>query len=383
MLTLPVLPLMTAHANLFKGKKVLLRLDLNVPLLMNEIRSDFRLKTSLPTINFLRSMGAKVVIMSHLGSGNKEESLRPVCDYLSKMMPITFLDRLTDAENINIINNLRDGDVAMLENLRMDSREASNDPEFVSYLASLGDYYINDAFAVSHRDHASVTGLAKALPSFAGMRLAEEAGELSRAFDPAHPFLFIMGGGKIKTKITLLKNLGEKADHIFLGGIIANNFLKAKGYNVGVSVCDCDDPTMLKDLIDNPRFIIPSDVVVKGGSESVITKVGEVGEHEMIVDIGRETISSLESIIGEAKFIIWNGPLGFYEDGYSDGSRELIERISGSNAYTIIGGGDTVALIESMGKSNSFGFISTGGSAMLDYLTNGNLIGLQALRGLE
>lgn len=374
---------MTAHGNLFKGKRVLLRLDLNVPLLMSEIRSDFRIKTSLPTINFLRSMGAKVIILSHLGVGKHDESLRPVADYISKMMPVVFLDKIRDAENLNIINELRDGDVAMLENLRMEKGEVSNDPDFVAYLTSLGDYYINDAFAVSHRDHASVVGLAKALPSFAGMRLAEESAELSRAFDPAHPFFFIMGGGKIKTKLPLLKSLGDRADHIFLGGIIANIFIKAKGLNVGSSVVDYENLDEIKPMLDNPRFIVPSDVVLRGIGGNRVSSISDISDHEMIVDIGHETISSLERVIGESKFIIWNGPLGFYEDGYSDGSRELIERIAGSNAYTIIGGGDTVALIESMGKTNRFGFISAGGGAMLEYLTYGSLVGLNALKGLD
>lgn len=379
----PIFPIMTAHANLFKGRRVLLRLDLNVPLLMNEVRSDFRIKTSLPTINFLRSMGAKVIILSHLGVGKQDESLKPVCDYLSKIMPIVFLDRLMDEQNASIINNLRDGDVAMLENLRMNNGEIENNPEFVTYLKSLGDYYVNDAFAVSHRNHASVVGIAKELPSFAGMRFAEEAAELSRAFDPAHPYLFIMGGGKISTKLALLKNLGDKADNIFLGGIIANNFLKARGYNIGTSVCDYVEPNSLNELASNSRFITPIDVVVKGEGDNRITNISDVGGHEMIVDIGRETISSLEKIVGEAKFIIWNGPLGYYEGGCSDGSRELLERISGSNAYTIVGGGDTVALIESMGKSNRFGFISTGGGAMLEYLTYGTLPGIAALKGIN
>lgn len=379
----PIFPLMTAHANLFKGKRVLLRLDLNVPLLMNEVRSDFRIKASLPTINFLRSMGAKVIILSHLGVGKQGETLRPVCDYLSQIMPIVFLNRLVDEQNISIIDNLRDGEIAMLENLRMNNGEIENNPEFVSYLASLGDYYINDAFSVSHRNHASVVGLANSLPSFAGMRFAEEAAELSRAFDPAHPYLFIMGGGKISTKLTLLRKLGDNADNIFLGGIIANNFLKARGYNIGASVCDYVEQDSINELANNSRFITPTDVVVRGGSENHIANISDVSNHEMIVDIGRETISSLENIIGEAKFIIWNGPLGYYEGGCSDGSRELLERISGSNAYTIIGGGDTVALIESMGKTNRFGFISTGGGAMLEYLTYGTLPGMEALHGIS
>lgn len=374
---------MTAHANLFKGKRVLLRLDLNVPLLMNEIRSDFRLRTAMPTINFLRQMGARVIILTHLENGREIPTLKPVADYLSKTMPLIFLDKLTSPENVEVIDRMKDGDICMLENLRMNSGEKNNDPDFVDYLASLGDYYVNDAFAVSHRKHASIVGIAEKLPSFAGMRLAEEAAELSRAFDPEHPYLFIMGGSKIETKISLLNELGEKADHIFLGGVIANNFLKAKDYNIGESVCDNDSLNELKTMITNERYVLPVDVIVKGGSGVRVSMIDDIHEHETIVDVGPETISNLEKIVGESKFVIWNGPLGFYEDGYSDASRELIERISGSSAYTIIGGGDTVALIESMKKSSRFGFVSTGGGAMLEYLTNKTLPGIQALRGIS
>lgn len=380
---IPSFPLMTAHSNLFKGKRVLLRLDLNVPLLMDEIRSDFRIKTALPTINFLRQMGAKVIILAHLDNGKETPSLKPIANYLSKTMPLIFLDKLLSDENKEVIDRMNDGDICMLENLRMTDGEKNNSPEFVDYLALLGDYYINDAFAVSHRTHASIVGIAERLPSFAGMRLAEEAAELSRAFEPTHPYLFIMGGSKIKTKISLLKELGAEADHVFLGGVIANNFLKAKGYDIGESVCDDDCLPEVKELLQNERYVLPVDVIVKGGSGIRVSSVDDIHEHESIVDVGPVTISTLEKIVGESKFVIWNGPLGLYEDGYSDASRELIERISGSNAYTIIGGGDTVALIESMKKSSRFGFVSTGGGAMLEYLTNKTLPGIEVLKGIN
>lgn len=377
------LPLMTAHANLFRGKRVLLRLDLNVPLLLNDIRSDFRIRTALPTINFLRTAGAKIIILSHVGKGAPEDTLKPVADYFARTMPIVFLERLTDPENQRIVSEMKDGDIAMLENVRQHKGETTNDPEFVELLASLGDLFVNDAFADSHRAHASIVGLAKRLPSFAGMRLAEEAAELSRAFDPPRPFLFIMGGGKIPTKMPLLSKLSERADRIFLGGIVANNFLKAKGYKIGLSQCDGDHDAEIQPFINNPKFITPTEVVLRSGGGDRIAAVADIDDYEAIVDIGRETITALEQVIGEAKFIVWNGPLGYYEHGYSDASRELLERISGSGAYAIIGGGDTVALVESMGNFNRFGFVSTGGGAMLEYLANETLVGLEALRGIS
>lgn len=374
---------MTAHADLFKGKRVLLRLDLNVPLALDTIRSDYRIRASLPTINFLRTHGAHVIILSHIGKGAPKDTLRPIADHLSHMMPLLFLDRFDAEENKKVIDAMNDGDVVMLENLRLHEGEANNSPAFAQELASLGDYYVNDAFAVSHRAHASIVGVPALLPSFAGMRFAEEAAELSRVFDPQHPFLFIMGGTKVSTKLPLLNKLSVLADHIFVGGVVANDFLRAKGYNVGCSVCDSDLGDGLMKLSEDPRMIIPMDVVVKGGGGNRTALADDILDGEMIVDIGRETVTALERILGEAKLVVWNGPLGFYEEGYTDGSRELLERILGSNAYAILGGGDTVALVESMGNIDRFGFVSTGGGAMLEYLANETLPGLEALRGIS
>jgi 3-phosphoglycerate kinase len=375
-------PLMTAHADLFKGKRVLLRLDLNVPLALNTIRSDYRIRASLPTLNFLRAHGARVVILSHIGKGDPKDSLRPIAEYLSRMMPLLFLDRFDTEANKKVINEMNDGDVVMLENLRLHEGEKENSPEFAAQLAELGDYYVNDGFAVSHRAHASIVGVPALLPSFAGMRFAEEAAELSRVFDPQHPFLFIMGGTKVSTKLPLLKKLSQLADHIFVGGVVANDFLKAKGYNVGCSICDTDMGEELQAISQDPKLITPMDVVVKGGGGNRTALVDDILDGEMVVDIGRETVTALERVLGESKLVVWNGPLGFYEEGYTDGSRELLERILGSNAYAILGGGDTVALIESMGSIERFGFVSTGGGAMLEYLANETLPGLEALRGL-
>lgn len=376
-------PLMTAHADLFKGKRVLLRLDLNVPLALNTIRSDFRIRASLPTLNFLRTHGARVIILSHIGKGEPKDSLAPIAEYLSRMMPLLFLDRFDMDANKKVVDEMNDGDVVMLENLRLHEGEAQNSPEFAAQLASLGDYYVNDGFAVSHRAHASIVGVPALLPSFAGMRFAEEAAELSRVFEPQHPFLFIMGGTKVATKLPLLKKLSQLADHIFVGGVVANDFLKAKGYNVGCSICDKDMGDELKEISTDPHLITPMDVVAKGGGGNRTALVDDILDGEMIVDIGRETVTALERVLGEAKLVVWNGPLGFYEEGYTDGSRELLERILGSNAYAILGGGDTVALVESMGSIERFGFVSTGGGAMLEYLANETLPGLEALRGID
>lgn len=373
------LPLMTANAHLFKGKRVLLRLDLNVPITLGEIRNDYRIRESLPTLSFLRSHGARVVIVSHIGKGKPEDTLAPVAEYLSRSMPILFMPSLTDDRNIEVTERMQDGDVVLVENLRHGKGEEENDDAFADMLASWADYYVNDAFSVSHRAHASVVGVTKRLPSFAGMRLAEEAAELSRAFEPSHPFLFILGGAKIGTKMPLLKKFLDKADSVFVGGAIANNFIKAGGNEIGASLYDPEEMEGLAQYVNHPKLIIPSDVVVKSGGGNRIANINEVAPDEMIVDIGRDTIAKLERVIGEAKLIIWNGPLGFYEEGYTEGSRELLERMLGASGYSIIGGGDTVALVESMGNLSKFGFVSTGGGAMLDYLANESLPALDAL----
>lgn len=370
---------MTANAHLFKGKRVLLRLDLNVPISGGEIRNDYRIRESLPTLSFLRTHGARVVVISHIGKGKPDDTLKPVADYLSRSMPLLFLSSVDDIRNKEVTERMNDGEVVLVENLRANPGEENNDPEFAAMLASWGDYYVNDAFSVSHRAHASVVGVTEHLKSFAGMRLAEEAAELARAFEPEHPFLFILGGAKIGTKMPLLKKFLNRADQVFVGGAIANNFVKAKGNDIGKSLYDPEEMAELDGIIANERLIIPSDVVVKSGGGNRIAAIDDVHTDEMIVDIGRSTIGDLEKIIGEAKLIVWNGPLGFYEEGYTDASRELLDRMLGSRAYSIIGGGDTVALVESMGNLEKFGFVSTGGGAMLDYLANETLPALDAL----
>lgn len=375
------LPLMTLHRDAFSGKRVLLRLDFNVPLEGGEIRDDYRIRESLSTINFLREAGARLVIISHIGKGKPEDTLRPVAAYLEKLYPtVTFLPTLRSEENVRITQNSVPGDIVLIENLRHDKGEEANDPEFSSYLASLGDVYVNDAFSVSHRAHASVVGVPALLPHFTGIRLAQEVERLQLAFHPEHPFLFILGGAKISTKMPLLKKFLDIADHVFVGGAIVNNFFKVGGHEIGTSVYDKDELEGLSSYLQHPRLIIPSDVVVKNPSGSETRVLTEVNSSDMIVDVGRETIKHLEGVIGESKLIVWNGPLGFYEEGFTEGTRELLGLIAGSRATSIIGGGDTVALINEMGAIEKFSFVSTGGGAMLDFLANETLPGIEALQ---
>lgn len=375
------LPLITDHREVFEGKRVLLRLDLNVPMEGGEIRDDYRLKESLPTINFLREAGARIVIIAHIGKGKPEDTLLPVSKYLEKLYPtVTFLPRLQSSENVGITQAMVQGDIILLENLRHDKGEEENDPEFSRYLASLGDVYVNDAFSVSHRAHASVVGVVSFLPHYAGIRLAQEVDRLALAFNPEHPFLFILGGSKISTKMPLLKKFLDIADNVFVGGAIVNNFFKVAGHEIGTSVYDKDETGGLAEYLDHEKLIIPKDVVVKNASGSETRAIENVNANDMIVDVGAETIKHLEGVIGGAQLIVWNGPLGFYEEGFTEGTRELLDLIAGSRATSIIGGGDTVALINEMGAIGKFSFVSTGGGAMLDFLANETLPGIEALQ---
>lgn len=375
------LPLMKDHADVFSGKRVLLRLDLNVPMEGGEIRDDYRIKESIPTINFLREAGAKLVIIAHIGKGKPEDTLAPVAKYLEKSYPtVTFLPTLRSVENISFTEKMVSGDVVLIENLRHDKGEEENDPEFAKYLASLGDVYVNDAFSVSHRAHASVVGVVSLLPHYTGIRLAQEVDRLALAFNPEHPFLFILGGSKISTKMPLLKKFLDIADNVFVGGAIVNNFFKVAGHEIGTSVYDKDELEGLGEYLHHPKLVIPKDVVVKNPSGSETREVASVNASDMIVDVGADTIKHLEGVIGAAKLIVWNGPLGFYEEGFTEGTRELLDLIAGSRATSIIGGGDTVALINEMGAIGKFSFVSTGGGAMLDFLANETLPGIEALQ---
>lgn len=377
MITLPTL---ASLKGTLAGKRVLVRLDLNVPLRDGEVLDAYRIERSLPTLEFLRAEGAKTIVIAHLGKGKPEDTLAPVSRYLEKRFAVTFLPDLHAEANLAIVNGMENGSVVLLENLRHDPGEEANDPAFAKLLASYGDIYVNDGFSVSHRAHASVVGVAALLPHYAGLLFAEEVAELERSLEPERPFLFILGGAKIKTKMPLLKKFLELADTVFLGGAIVNNFFKVSGKEIGVSVYDADELAGLESYLSHPKLILPVDVVVKRGDGSAIVSISDVQPGDMIVDVGTETIHRLESVVGSAKLVVWNGPLGFYEEGFKDGTRELLDLVGGSPATSVIGGGDTVALIDEMHAMEKFSFVSTGGGAMLDFLEAGTLPGIDALR---
>lgn len=361
-----------------KGKRVLLRVDFNVPIENGIVTDDFRIRKALPTIKYLKQKGAKVILVTHLGKGG--ETLAPVAESLQKLIKSKFVANILGLDAAIAVSSMKDGDILLLENLRNDKGEQACDKFFASNLARLGDVYVNEAFSVNHREDASIVLLPKLLPSFAGLQLEEEIGNLSRAFKkPKHPFLFILGGAKFSTKLPLIKKYLKLADHVFIGGALLNDFLRAEGDEVGTSLVS-DENFGIKDLLGNKKIILPEDVVVKSGDELINRSVKDVEHDEFILDIGTKSVKNIAPFIKKAKFILWNGPLGDYEIGGDMGTKKILKLVASSRATSIIGGGDTVSIISEMKFEKKFSFISTGGGATLDFLANGTLPGIKALR---
>ena len=342
-----------------KDVKVLVRLDLNVPIENGHIVDDFRIRKSLPLINFLDSKGAHLILISHIET-KENPTLKPVAEYLNKIgVKCVFEKNYKKA-----LNNKNK--IVILENLREHEGEKKNDKAFAKELASLADIYVNEAFSVSHREHASVCAITEFIPSYMGLQFEEEVKNLSLAFKPDHPFLFILGGAKFETKLPLVEKFISIADSVFIGGALANDFFKAQGKDIGSSLTSSTDLDLSK-FMNNKKLSLPVDNILKDTA---------------IMDVGMNTIEQLKKEIDKAKFILWNGPLGAYETGYKSGTLQLSEILAeatGKGAKTIVGGGDTLATIAELKLENSFTFVSTGGGAMLDFLAKGTLPGIQAL----
>ena len=348
-----------------QGKTVLLRVDFNVPIKDGQVLDDFRIRAALPTINFLIKKHAKIILITHLGKDGTD-SLTPVID------------------RFFAISKIPKDKVTFFENVRKFPGETENDLVFAKNLSTMGDIYVNDAFSVSHREHASIVSLPKLMPSYAGFQLEEEVKNLSRAFHkPKHPFLFILGGAKFSTKMPLIKKYLKLADQVFIGGALANDFLKAEDDEVGKSLVD-DTNYGINQILKNKKLILPVDVVVRSGYKLIDKKVNEVEKDEIILDIGSQTIENLKLLIKKSKLILWNGPLGKYEDGGDVATKEVLKLVVGSKAESIIGGGDLVSVFSLLKKPRSYKlkpnlFVSTGGGATLDFLANGTLPGIKAL----
>jgi phosphoglycerate kinase len=363
-----------------KGKRVILRADFNVPMKNGTVLDDFRIKKTIPTISYLQKKGAKIIIISHIGKDGKE-SLAKVGQIVKKYVKkFEFIKTpIFSDETQKRINSLKNGEIVLLENLRTETGEEKNSPSFARALSRYGEIYVNDAFSVCHREHASVIGITKYLPGYAGFQLISEIEHLSKLFNPPHPFLFILGGAKFETKIPLIKKFLRSSDYIVIAGAIANDFFRARGYEVGTSLTS-DANYQVSQFLKAKNLILPVDVEVTKNGKNHFVKSSGVMPDECIVDVGPQTVLVIKDLINKAEFILWNGPLGKYEDGYGGATEEVLKIIAKGKARSVIGGGDTTALISKLKIEDKLGFVSTGGGATLDFLSKGTLPGIRVLK---
>ncbi len=385
-----------------KSKRVLVRVDFNVPIENREITGDDRIRKSLPTIKYLLDNKAKVILMSHLGRPKgeykKEFSLEPVAKRLGELLGINVkFSSEKDVVNDNVkkeAEELKEGEVMLLENLRFRKEEEKNDDAFSKELASLGEVFVNDAFGTAHRAHSSNVGVTKYLPSAAGILLEKEINYLEEALkNPQRPFVAILGGAKVSDKIGVIENLLDKVDSLVIVGAMANTFLKSQGLSIGKSLVEDDKLDLARDIqakaVDKQvNIIIPKDVVVtkeiSKDSDFKTIKVEEVAEDEIIVDIGQESINVIKNELEKAKTVVWNGPCGVFEiDNFAKGTIEVAKALANSKAMTIVGGGDSVSAIEKSGVEDKITHISTGGGASLEMLEGKVLPGIDAIEEIK
>ena len=374
------LPSIHTQENL-AGRRVLVRMGLNVPVENGAVTDGFRLDVSLSTLKFLQDSGAKIILIGHKSSVNPDDddSLLPAFSYLKEVLgTISFYPRMEiNEEVIAKTHELSPGEMLLFENLRRDSGEKDNDENFTHALASLADLYVNEAFAASHRRHASIVGVPTILPSFFGERFISEVDNLSCAHNPKHPFYIVLGGAKFNTKLPIVEKFLPLAEKIFIYGALAHDIISARGYEVGKSLIS--EGTSIEHLAHNEKIFIPQKVVVQSDNEIVVKDYREIGKDDTIVDAAPESIKEISKEISDAQFILWNGPLGNYEKGYSAGTEQLAKAIAEHNVFSIVGGGDTVAAIKKLHIRDKFGFVSTGGGAMLDFLAHRTLPGIEAI----
>jgi len=379
-------------------KKILLRLDLNVPLLDGKITDTTRIDKILPTLNFLISQNAKIIIISHVGRPKgkvvNELSLRPICKDLEMKLSQNIKLLAKDIKEI-VSNDLFQNDdekIIMLENIRFYPEEEKNNQSFAKQLATLADIYVNDAFSCSHRAHASIDQITNFLPSYSGLQFDLEVNALKKiTSEIKKPITCIIGGSKISTKINIIKNLIPKFDNIIIVGGMANNVIKYMGHNIGKSLQEENSDHIIKEIfllseIGGCKIIYPEDIVVGNDlkGDPKIKELSEVSSDEMILDIGPKTIKVISNIIDESNTILWNGPAGYFESqNFANGSIKIAEKIIENNKsnriYSVVGGGDTVSLLNSLNSINYFNFVSTAGGAFLEYLEGKELPGIKAL----
>lgn len=377
-----------------REKRVLVRVDFNVPIKDGKVGDDTRIQAALPTIKYLLDHDAAVILCSHLGRPKGEPkpefSLRPVGDYLSSVLgkPVAFAEDCIGPAAEKAAEQLKPGQVLLLENTRFHAGETKNDPEMARQLASLADLYVNDAFGSAHRAHASTEGVAHHLPAVAGFLLEKEIKYLGQAIaDPQRPFIAILGGAKVSDKIGVIRNLLTKSDQILIGGGMANTFFKAQGYPVGDSLVEDDALDTARELLQvgGNRLRLPVDVVIAdrfaNDAQTKVMSMGPVPEGWRILDIGPQTINAYAKTLHDAKTVVWNGPMGVFEfDRFAEGTIGVAKAVASSQATSIVGGGDSVSAINKAGLSDQITHISTGGGASLEMLEGITLPGLAALQ---
>ena len=379
-------------------KKILLRLDLNVPLENGKITDTNRIDKIIPTIKYLLSINAKIIILSHVGRPKgkivNKLSLKPICEDLKNKINIDInliTKNLKEIKSTELFNN-SDEKIVMLENLRFYPEEENNDNEFAKHLASLADIYVNDAFSCSHRAHASIFEITKYLPSYSGLQLSLEISALDKVTtEIKRPITCIIGGSKISTKINIIKNLISKFDNIVIVGGMANNIIKYMGHNIGKSIKEVNCDQIIKEIFslsekEDCKITYPEDVVVGKSidSRAEIKNLNNIFDDELILDIGPKTLEAISKIIEASNTVLWNGPAGYFENPtFANGSFEIAKKIAKKNKantiYSVAGGGDTVAVLNNIGVSDSFNFVSTAGGAFLEYLEGKELPGIKAL----
>jgi phosphoglycerate kinase len=372
---------------------VLVREDLNVPMSGDKISDDTRVRAAAPTLQHLAQRGAKVIVMSHLGRPKDREpnlSLRPIAPDLSQRVgrEVAFADDCVGDPATQAVMRMRSGQVLLLENVRYHKEDEANDAEFARSLASLGDVFVNDAFAASHRAHASVVGVAAYLPAYAGELMEAELEALHTALDaPRRPMVAVVGGAKVSTKVGVLLNLLQKVDSLLIGGAMANTFFKARGWPTGAGLVEDGalDEARKVEAAAGEKLVLPVDLVcarkVEAGQPLRVLPADKVEPEWMALDIGPESVRRFAEKLRGAGTVIWNGPVGVAEiPDFADGTRKVGEAIAGCGGYTLVGGGDTIAAIEALGLAGRYSHVSTGGGATLEYLEGKELPGIAILK---
>lgn len=382
------------------GKRILVRVDLNVPVKDGAVSDATRIERVAPTITELAGKGAKVVLLAHFGRPKgkvvPEESLKPVATAVEKVLgrPVMFASSCIGDDAASAVASMSDGDVLLLENTRFHAGEEKNDAEFVKALAANGDAYVNDAFSAAHRAHASTEGLAHLLPAYAGRTMQAELEALEKGLgQPERPVLAVVGGAKVSTKIDLLSNLVQKVDALVIGGGMANTFLAAQGVEIGKSLCEHDLADTARQILRDAEaagctIVLPVDAVVarefKAGADNETVSVSSVPADAMILDVGPESVTNVQSWFDKAKTLVWNGPLGAFEIAPFDratvsAARYAAERTEAGKLVSVAGGGDTVAALNHAGVANQFSYVSTAGGAFLEWMEGKTLPGVAAL----